>query len=635
VDYALLVLLGILTIVAVATVAPKLGVAAPLVLVVVGIAASFFPGLPPIDFPPELILSLVLPPILYAAAVNVPLLDLRRNIKAITGLSVLLVIVSAVGAGLLLYWLLPNLNLAAAIALGAVISPPDAVAATSIGKRLGLPPRLVTLLEGEGLVNDASALVLLRSAVAAAAGTVSLWGIVGDFAFAVAAAIAVGVAIGYASVWVRAKLGNLVVNTTISFAVPFLAYIPAEELGASGVLAVVVAGLVTGHQSARYFTAQGRISERLNWRTVQFVLENGVFLLMGLELKSLIEQVHDGHLGAVRALGLGLLATVALVVIRIAFVVPLIALLRRDQRRAQSRGKYVDSALKKLDLEQVDDGRNSDLGGEIGPLGSLDRAVARVNGLVGSQASSGAEADADAATDGDTGAGATDGADGATGAGVPDPVQARRARAGRFLRRKRADFDFLTSEGLGWRGGAVLAWAGMRGVVTLAAAQSLPRETPYRPQLVLIAFTVAVVTLLVQGGTLPVLIKALGIVGTDTAADRTELASLVEEISGVGLAALDNPDLVQENGDKFDPAVVKRVRTDSRISAESAAERAGPELAGPHQQHRALRLTVLQAERAALLDARAAGTYSSRVMERAQHMLDLEEARLAQLGDES
>lgn len=568
-EYAVLGLASILIIVAVSTFAPKLGVAAPLVLVVVGIACSFIPGVPVVEFPPELILALVLPPILYSSAVNVPLVDFRRNLKAITSLSVLLVIVSAIASGFVLYWLLPDLSLAAAIALGAVISPPDAVAATSIGKRLGLPPRLVTVLEGEGLVNDASALVLLRSAVAATAGAVSLWQVAGDFLFAVVGAIVVGVVIGYVTVWVRSKLGNPVLNTTISFAVPFLAFIPAEEINASGVLAVVVAGLITGHRSATYFSAQDRINERINWRTIQFLLENGVFLLMGFELQSLITQVRDDNLGVWHAVALGLIVTVLLIVIRVAFVVPLIAILRRDQRRAVAQGTYLAQALDRLDARPVQDERSA-------------RAQTKVR---------------------------------------------------RFLSRKQADFDSLAKEGLGWRGGAVLAWSGMRGVVTLAAAQSLPLNIPYRPQLILIAFTVAVVTLLAQGGTLPWLIKRLGIVGTDEAADRAEFGALITEISTVGTATLDNPNLVQDDGDPFDPDVIERVRVESLKLQEALSENDDDGHAGPHEQRRALRLRVLEAERAALLEARTMGSYSSRILDRAQRMLDVEESRLQHLDE--
>jgi hypothetical protein len=264
-----LAIAAVLAIVSVAKVAPRVGVAVPIALVVVGIVASYLPFVPNLDVDPHLILTVVLPPILYSAAVNVHATDFRRNVKAIGGLSVLLVVISAIAVGFLLHWLIPDLGLAAAIALAAVVSPPDAVAAISIGKRLGLPPRLVTVLEGEGLINDATALVMLRSAVAATAGVVSLWDVLGDFAFAVLAGLVIGLLAGLLTVWIRAKLDEPVLTTAISFTVPFLAFVPAEEIHASGVLAVVVAGLVTGHQSARHFTAQDRISERTRGRPGQ------------------------------------------------------------------------------------------------------------------------------------------------------------------------------------------------------------------------------------------------------------------------------------------------------------------------------------------------------------------------------
>ncbi len=158
--------LGVAVIVAVAAFSKRLGIAAPIILVIIGVGLSYLPGVPSIEVPDELVLDGVLPPLLYAAAISVPITDFRRNLAPIASLSVVLVIVTAFVSGFLLYELLPDLNLGAAIAVGAIISPPDAVAATSIGRRLGLPPRLLTLLEGEGLVNDATALVLLRSALA-------------------------------------------------------------------------------------------------------------------------------------------------------------------------------------------------------------------------------------------------------------------------------------------------------------------------------------------------------------------------------------------------------------------------------------------------------------------------------------
>jgi len=563
-EYAVLAVAGVLIVVAVSAFAPKLGIAAPIVLVVVGIGCSYIPGAPQIDVPPELILSVVLPPILYSSAVNVPLMDFRRNLTAISGLSVLLVVVSAVGSGFLLYWLFPELSLAAAIALGAVISPPDAVAATSIGKRLGLPPRLVTVLEGEGLVNDATALVLLRSAIAASASAVEFLDIAGDFAFAVTVAILLGIAVGFITVWVRSMLRDPVLTTAISFAVPFLAYIPAERVGASGVLAVVVAGIVTGHQSARFFTAQDRISERINWRTAQLLLENGVFLVMGFEINAIVNQVQDDHLGVWQAVGFGLLATIVLVVIRVLFVIPLIASMRRSQRRAKRRQRVLESAYRRLSTRTPASPRE-------------ERGLRRWTAM---------------------------------------------------LERRRADAAFLAEQGLGWRGGAVLAWSGMRGVVTLAAAQSLPEDLPYRPQLILVAFTVAIVTLIAQGGTLPVLIRTIGVVGRDAAADRAELASLIDEIGAVGAAALDNPNLVRDNGQPYDPEIVEGLRHHSRRLSEALREQDDPDSSGVHGQRRALRRMMLEAERAALLDARSTGAYSSHILERAQQILDVEESRL-------
>jgi NhaP-type Na+/H+ or K+/H+ antiporter len=567
---------ALVTIVAAGVFSRKLGVAAPLILILIGFGFSYIPGAPTV-VPHDVVLLGLLPPILYAAAINVPVVDLRRNLTSISALSVGLVLVTAFGTGLILYAIFPDLSLAGGIALGAVISPTDAVAATALGKRLGLPPRLVTILEGESLVNDATALVLLRSAILAISGAVTFWDTIGDFAFAASVAILIGLAVGWITVRVRALLSDPVLDTAISLAVPFIAFIPAEAVGASGVLAVVVAGLYSGHNSAKRFTAQARIAERLNWRTVQFVLENGVFLLMGVEISAIIADVLDKGLSVHVAVGYGLLMVVSIIVIRSVFIVPLILVLRRRGEQAERRQSRVRAML--------------------------DRVRGR----------------ADA-----------------------DPGLRRRAdRAERMLRRREGDIKQLRAEGLGWRGGIVLSWSGMRGVVTLAAAQSLPEDIPYRSQLVLIAFTVAVVTLLVQGATLPWVIRVSGIRGSDRVADRRELAELLDEMGVAGLAVLDDPALALATGDEVDPAVVERVRNDTLLSAESAWERArfAGEADGlarsPHQQYRALRFEVLQAEREALLEARSSGSYPSRILGRAQAMLDLEQTRLEQIDNPS
>ncbi|MCU1515243.1 MAG: sodium:proton antiporter, partial [Microbacteriaceae bacterium] len=481
-QYALLAVVGVITIVLVAAFSKRLGVAAPLILVVVGIAASYLPGIP-VDFevPPAVILVGLLPPLLYSAAINVPIVDFRRNLNTISALSVLLVVATAFGTGALLFLIFPDLNFAAAVALGAVISPTDAVAATSLGRRLGLPPRLVTILEGESLVNDATALVLLRSAIAAAGAAVSFWGVIGDFAYAVVLAIVIGLVIGFVTVFLRSKLRDPVLDTAISFASPFIAFIPAEELHASGVLAVVVAGLYAGHNAAKRFSPQARISERLNWRTVQFMLENGVFLLMGLQISGIILSVNKkpDEFPVGTAILVGLLMTAVVVGVRFLFVGPLILWIRRHEQQRERSHRRFGRVLARL-------GRSPD---------------------------------------------------------QSDGAQRRQERAQKYYDRRQNDITLAKEEGLGWRGGVLLSWSGMRGVVTLAAAQSLPQDFPYRAQLVLIAFTVAIVTLLVQGGTLPLVIRLSGIAGANREGDRRQLATLLDEMSEAGLEALDSPEL--------------------------------------------------------------------------------------------
>jgi CPA1 family monovalent cation:H+ antiporter len=575
-DYALVAVLGVVVVVVTAAFSRRLGVAAPLLLVVVGIGYSFIPGVPPIEIEPDIILLGVLPPLLYAAAINVPVVDFRRNFVSISALSVLLVVVSAFATGFVLFMLLEDLDLGAAIALGAVISPTDVVAATSIAKRLGLPPRLVSILEGEGLVNDATALVMLRTAIAAtaltASGTFNGWVVVADFGRAVIVALAIGLVVGVLSVFVRRKLNEPILDTAISFAVPFIAFIPAEELRASGVIAVVAAGLYSGHRSA-HFTPQSRISERFNWRTLQFVLENGVFLLMGAQLAGIVSEVHTDKLSADQAVYLGLLATAILIVLRFIFVWPLLLVVRRGEQRAISQYSRIGMFAERMRRNR----------------------------------------------------------------GGSERFEKRRERFDRAVDRRQNDITHLRDEGLNVRGTIVIGWAGMRGVVTLAAAQSLPKDTPYYEQLVLIAFTVAIATLLLQGGTLPLVIRLTRIRGTDRAADRRELAELLDDMAAAGINTLENPDFELPNGQKVDWAVLERVRQDTLIASQAAWERAEHAesedgiLDSPHQQYRDLRREVLQAERAVLLEARSRGAYPSRILTRAQSLLDLEEARLQQM----
>ena len=562
--------IAVAVMVGVAAFARKLGVAAPIILVLVGITLSVLPGVPEISVPPEVILDGLLPPILYAAAISVPLTDFRRNLAPIAGLSVVLVVITAFASGFVLYTMLPDLNLAAAIALGAIISPPDAVAATSIGRKLGLPPRLLTVLEGEGLVNDATALVLLRTALAAAVGALAtpLAGVV-DFFSAVLIALVFGLVVGYISVWVRSKLNDPVLDTALSVVVPFAAFAPTEALHGSGVLAVVITGLYAGHAAPRHLSAQARISDQINWRTIQFLLENGVFLLIGLELRTLIADVeHPEIISVWDSVSIGLIAVASLVVIRYLLIGPLIYFLRHRGERAEK------SVLQEWLMISY----------------YRDHPVRyRWQSL-------------------------------------------RKQRAERRYLRHRSDLEEFRQEAIDWRGGIVLGWSGMRGVVTLAAAQSLPQNIPYRPQLILIAFTVAFVSLVVQGGTLPWLIRALGLQGVDVKDDRRLLAQLLDDLSEAGLAVLDDPETAAGSPGPVDPEVVERVRQSSYLRAEAAWERIllddEPPESRPHHVYRTLRLAVVDAERDRLLVERSRGGYPSRILSEAQSLLDLEETRL-------
>ncbi|NUR69684.1 MAG: sodium:proton antiporter [Hamadaea sp.] len=567
-ELTLVAVAGIVSIVVVAAFSRQIGVAAPLSQVVVGTALGFLPGVPHVVIEPELVLAGVLPPLLYAAAVRMPAHDFRRDFKSIAGLAVVLVVLTTVGAGFLFNAMLPGLGLAYAFALGAIISPTDAVAATSVGRRLGLPSRLLTILEGEGLVNDASSLVLLGSAISATTAAVSFWAIGLDFLYAVAAATVVGILIGQLNVRVRAGLKDSVLNTAISFVLPFVAYIPAEAIHASGVLAVVVTGVVTGHQSPRYVRAADRVTEAINWSTVSFLLESGLFLLMGLQLKTVLDGAHASGPSVATTIGIGLLAALLAIAARMLYVVPLVASQRRDASRAEAARPRVEAVQARLD-EMI---QNDEL----------------------------------------------------------SEGQKRRFTV-RFTQRK-SDLRFKVAESFGWRGGVVLAWSGMRGAVTVAAAQTLPSGTPYRPQLQLIAFVVAITTLLLQGLTLPWVIRTTKVPGDDPAADRAEFGDLLTRLSSAALEHVDDPDLRMPDGTAYSPEILDRAREELSVRQTRPA---AANLVGLREQYVQLRTEILRAERQELLEARTLGAYSSRVLNRAQEAIDTEEARVTRFVEEN
>ncbi|WP_307806905.1 sodium:proton antiporter [Naasia sp. SYSU D00057] len=291
--------------VAVTGFAGRFGVSAPLALVAIGAAVSFIPAVPTIEIEPDLVLYGVLPPLLFAAAIRTSFIDIKARGDSILLLSVGLVAFTFVFVGFTTWLVLPSIGLAAALAFGAVVAPTDAVAVTAIAGRLRLPRRLVTILEGESLLNDAVALVALSTSITAIVGVVDAGSVTLELLLAVGVGCAVGLGIGFVIAEIRKRLSSAVLDTSLSLVTPYLAFIPAQLLHGSGVLAVVLAGLFLGYRSPSIQSAEARIAESLNWRTIRFLLENAVFLLIGLSLYGIVQDAIADSPGFWPSIGIG------------------------------------------------------------------------------------------------------------------------------------------------------------------------------------------------------------------------------------------------------------------------------------------------------------------------------------------
>lgn len=546
-DVLLIGAAGLLAIAFSASLAPRLRIASPLLLVLLGFGISLLPAVPDVTLNPEWILAGVLPPLLYSAAVSMPAMDFRRDLQAISGLSIALVVVSAVAIGFLFHALYPSLPLAAGIALGAIVSPTDAVA-TSIVRDVGVSPRITALLEGESLLNDATALALLRSAVAVTVVQTAAFGpgdVVWDFVRSLLVAVVWGLVVGWLNLLIRGRITDSSVNTVASFAVPFVASLPVEALNASGLVAAVVAGLVTGTGAPRHLPPQHRISDARNWRAIELVLEGSVFLLLGLELAAILHQI-----GSTRAIMTGVVgAVIALVVVlavRAGYVAILITTLNKRMRKLPTQREQ-------LDLLETR---------------------------------------------------------------IPDSDAPRMRLLQRRLTRRRHDLEYYEATALGWRDGGVLTWAGMRGVVTLVAAQTLPATFPHRHLLIFIAFVVAAASLLLQGSTLSLAVRLLRPSGVDTdrlVAEREQLRLELQQASLVELEAAGQDD---------DVAALVHAHVAERVTSGDVPE--APALTAARE----LRIRLVRAQRRALLRARETGKYSSAVLSHALDALDAEEIAL-------
>jgi CPA1 family monovalent cation:H+ antiporter len=305
----------LLAAVAVITLASRrIGVPYPILMVVGGLALGFVPGLTRVELEPETVLLLFLPPVLFAAAYFTSPRELWRNARPITLLAIGLVLTTTLAVAVVVSWLVPGIPFAAAVALGAIVSPPDAIAATAIAQRLGMPRRLVTILEGESLVNDATALVTYRIAVAAAlTGSFSLGDAAVTFVAVAVGGVVIGLLIGWAVTWLLGRLDDPPVEVLITLIAPFAAYLPAELLHVSGVLAAVVSGLLVGWRAPRVMSSDTRILGAGAWQMTIFVVNGLAFLLIGLQLPRVMAEVGERPAVELAILGSAVAATVILV----------------------------------------------------------------------------------------------------------------------------------------------------------------------------------------------------------------------------------------------------------------------------------------------------------------------------------
>jgi monovalent cation/hydrogen antiporter len=496
----------------------------PILLVVGGAVIGFLPGVPDVQLDPEMVLVIVLPPLLYAAAFFSSLRELRDNLEEISLLAIGLVIFTMVGVAAVAHEAIDGMSWEAAFVLGAVVSPTDPVAASAIASRVGAPRRYVTIVEGESLVNDATALVAYKFAVAAVVtGSFSLTEASGRFVLNAIAGIAIGIAIGYLVARLRKALDDAPTEITISLITPYFAYLPAEALGVSAVLAAVTTGIYMGWHSPELITPATRIQSFSVWEILVFVLNAVLFVLVGLQLPTVLDGI--GGMSTRDIVVDAAAVSLAVIVIRFLWVFPTTYVPRWLSRRVRERR---------------------------GPIT--------------------------------------------------------------------------------WHFPAIVAWTGMRGAVSLAAALAIPQTIdgggafPQRDLIVFLTYAVILVTLLLQGLTLPGVIKVLGVEEDGNLEQRESKARIL-----AARAALDRiEELREQDWVRDDTADRMRGMYDFRIRRFSARfdEEDDGAIDRQSEAYQRLRRKVLEAERAEIVRLRNVGKINDEIMRRIERDLDLEDTRL-------
>jgi Na+/H+ antiporter len=520
-----LVLLGLLVAVAaLLSLAPILQLPYPILLVVGGLALGFVPGIPHLTLDPDVVLVAILPPLLYAAAFFTSLRDLRANIRPLSLLALGLVMTTMLSVAAVAHTFIDGLSWPVAFVLGAIVAPTDAVAATAIAARLGLPRRLVALIEGESLINDATALVAYRFAVAAVlTGSFSLWNATWHFVLSVLGGIGIGLAVGFLIRQVRRRLDHSPTEIAIALFSGYFAYLPAEAAGVSAVLAAVTVGIYVGWHTPELTTVQTRLQGDAVWEIVVFILNALLFALVGLQLRPILDGLSGHSTG--QLIGYAVIVSATVIVTRMVWVYPSAYVPRFLFRRIRERDPYPP-----------------------------------------------------------------------------------------------------------WQAPTIVGWAGLRGAVSLAAALALPLTTdagdpfPERQLVIYLAFCVILATLVVQGLTLPLLIRVLGLEDDGIAAKEETKARIKAAEAALGrLEELAGEDWVRDDTADRMRGLYNFRR--SRFAARFDDQDDGG-LEERSQAYQRLRRELLDAERHAVVALRREGRINDEVMNRIQRDLDLEDARL-------
>ncbi len=332
-------------------VAERIKLAAPILLIAAGIAIGFIPGLPVIEINPEIVLLIFLPPLLYDAAFNISFKTFKTNINTISTLAIGLVFITACGIAVFAYYIIPGMSWPLAFVLGAILSATDAVAAISITKGLGLSHNTITIIEGESLINDASALVAYRFAVAAVSGIAFVvWKAAIVFVGLLAGGAAVGIAVGMALGFIlRAVRGNHLAVMSFMLLAPFVTYLLAEELNVSGVIAVVMLGLSMSRLSSQRFPEQIRKESKTLWDTIIFLLNGFIFILIGLEFPIVAREIDDAQIW--NYVGYALLITVAALLLRMARM--FLQQVNLQHAFTKKKGRITEAALLTLEESMI------------------------------------------------------------------------------------------------------------------------------------------------------------------------------------------------------------------------------------------------------------------------------------------